>query len=786
MDEKLWVPYFKGQPAYILPPLSNYSDGPAGFKYATEACLDDAYAGFFFLAQFPKALVTAFRAQPKGAAFVMADERAVIRGTQCVGLSFGPDGALYGAEWGKSGFKLGNTGSVVKLDDPSAAGGPLRKPTQALLHEGPYKKTSDELRTLLGNADMRVRLDAQFELARRKDADVLTGVAFDAPAAPLMARIHALWGIGQLIDNRILDKAAATSVASKLLSQTCKDADLEIRAAGIKLLGQIVQIHGPVADDAAVIKMLDDSSPRVRYFVAVTLGKFADSKAVPALLKFAADNLPVDPYLRLAAAQGLAGCNSAEQLAAATVNPSVQVRLTAVVALRRMKDPAVAKFLGDKEELVVSEAAHAIHDDDSIPAALPALAALASRPNLTSEPLLRRVLNANLRLGRKEHIANLANFAADQRNPANLRVEAMDMLAQWEDPAVNDRVEGLYRTWPKRSAAEVKPIIGPMIPAILATQDADVSRTAAVLISKLKLEADDSMFAKWVADPARPVASRTAALGLLTGRKYSGLNASIDAALASTEPLLRAEALRVLVETDPARATQELAKAIAGSSIVEKQTAYRLLPDLKGASAEAMLSDALDKLVAGTLAPEVQLDVLESARELKSPSLKTRLSKYDASLSKSDPLAVFQPCLTGGDAQRGREVFTGHSDFSCISCHSVDGTGSTVGPNLAGIGVKPDKPRRYLLESLIVPSAYIVPGYGIASFTLKDGKTLSGFVRSEDTTTIHLTDLEGHASDIVKTNVQSHTPAVSMMPAMGANLTPEEIRDVIEYLTSLK
>jgi len=332
----------------------------------------------------------------------------------------------------------------------------------------------------------------------------------------------------------------------------------------------------------------------------------------------------------------------------------------------------------------------------------------------------------------------------------------------------------------------VKSVITPQIPAILATSDPNVSRAAAVLIDKLKLQTDDTVFAQWIGDAKRPAASRAAALHLLAGRKYAKLNEMIDTALASKEPKLRVEALHVLTESDPGRAATEIAAVLSGDSIPERQAAYQLLPELKTPKAQAMVAEALDKLLAGKLPAEVQLDVLDAAGKMKEPALADKLAKYEASLSKSDPLAPYQSCLAGGDAERGREVFTGHAEFACVSCHSTDGTGSTVGPNLAGIGSKPDKPRRYLLESMILPNAYIVPGYGVASFTLKDGRTLSGFVRSEDATTIHLLDLESHATTIAKAEVASRTDPTSMMPAMGANLTHEEIRDVIEYLESLK
>ena len=72
-----------------------------------------------------------------------------------------------------------------------------------------------------------------------------------------------------------------------------------------------------------------------------------------------------------AGASGIIGT----ELVARAVHPSATVRLIAVVALRRQGSPAVAEFLHDADALVVAEAARAIHDDASIPEALPALAA---------------------------------------------------------------------------------------------------------------------------------------------------------------------------------------------------------------------------------------------------------------------------------------------------------------------------------------------------------------------------------------------------------------------------
>ena len=87
---------------------------------------------------------------------------------------------------------------------------------------------------------------------------------------------------------------------------------------------------------------------------------------------------------------------------------------------------------------------------------------------------------------------------------------------------------------------------------------------------------------------------------------------------------------------------------------------------------------------------------------------------------------------------------------------------------------------------MIDPNAYIVPGYGMASFKLKDGTEVAAIVKSETADAVQLLDLEGKSTALKKSSIVSQTPVVSMMPAMGAILTRDEIRDVIEYLSSLK
>src|SRR5262249_49120826 len=146
--------------------------------------------------------------------------------------------------------------------------------------------------------------------------------------------------------------------------------------------------------------------PRVRAFAAVGLGKLRRREAVGPLVGLLRDNADRDPYLRHAAVMGLAGIGDINALVAAASDPSASARMGVLLALRRLEGPEIARFLDDPEPRLVVEAARAIYDVP-IASALPRLARQAVSET-ASEPLLRRVVNANARLGGAEHASTLA------------------------------------------------------------------------------------------------------------------------------------------------------------------------------------------------------------------------------------------------------------------------------------------------------------------------------------------------------------------------------------------
>ena len=769
MREGLWKPHFAGQAAYLLPALASYSDGPAGFRYDPGTAFGPAQRGMFFLNEFPSGKLRGFRVERAGASFKMVEARVLNAGVMGIGFSWHPDGSLFLADW-IGGYPLDGLGAVWRLDVAGGAARPERRETQGLLKVGFAKSADGELRARLGHADQRVRQGAQLELARRGRGTVLLAVAADAQA-PLLARIHGVWGYGQLL------RRGAGEVAGvlPLLAGT----DPELRAQTAKILGDAPKAAQPVAEK--LIPLLADSAPRVRLQAAIALGKLAVPAAVDALVAFA-EKEGADPVMRHGAVAGLTGCATPEQLAGHTASGSVPLRLISVVALRRQGSAKVADFLADAEGAVVEEAARAIHDDTSIPEALPALAALADTPGARSEVIVRRALNANLRLGTPAAAGRLVAFALDATRPAEMRREALTSLRVWHEPPPLDRVDGRARSF---KPAAVRDVLEPRLAALLALTDPALKTLAIETMIAQALRAGAGQIAAIADDAGAAGALRAQALRLLAGqhRGHPLFAATLDRALGAEAPAgLHMAALELLL---PERAEKLAAVApatLAHRSLPEKQHVLAQLAAAAHPAADAVLAQQAALLVEGQCPPTLQLDVIEAlrARSGANPALAAKWQAFNGSAGA----ATRQELLEGGSAAAGREIVTNHLNANCLACHSLTAGGSEVGPNLRTIGAQAARP--YLLEALLDPAAKIAVGYGLVGLTLKDSSVVSGTLARETPTAVTVRLLDGTMRTVARADIENQTAPVSIMPPMGTILQPRELRDVVAYLSSLK
>jgi len=780
VNERMWVPLHPDQPAHITPPLSNYSVGPGSLVYNPGTALNDSYKKHFFLIQFPVQKVSAFQTRPKGAGFEMIGEHTALSGMMASAVSFGPDGALYVADWDGM-WNPNGTGAIWRLDDAASAGSTERQQVKRILAQGMRERNTHEILQLLGHPDSRLRLRAQFELVRRHESRPLLEIATDK-SAPRLARIHALWGIGQL-----KDKVRPESLPFY-------DNDPEIRAQTAKIAGDLrLTSAAPVLH-----QLLGDARPRVRAFAATALSKAGSASSIPNLVRLLVSNDDQDAFIRHACVLALSGIGKTEPLAELASHPSKPVRIAAILALRRLHSPLVARFLTDSNVTVRREAIRAIHDDSSIPSALPALASLLPNAELNQdEAASRRVLSAAYRLGRPEDASALLQYALSDAHPEPLRVEALECLAAWDRTPELDRVEGsVRRTHPKdpSSARLGRRLIQENLEALFRQPTTALAESLARHISQQSLSVDPNLLtAIYHSERHDDVARIQALQALLATHSQEGLPL-LQSALQQDRPLIRLGAIRLLATTQPDQFASWLPQKFDSLSIPEKQISLSLLKPLTAPSLDALLTSQAESLLRHELPKELALDVLQAVAK-RAAALSSNpshpLARLASQLKPQGPTSdtpsspQLPEALFGGDPRRGKEIFKTHVGAQCVRCHDAGGPGKQVGPVLTGIASRVS--REYLLESLIAPSAQIAQGFETLSITLSNGDVLDGTKLQETSTSITLQTPEGEKRTVTLTNITSRsTNKLSSMPPMLDILTSFEIRDLVAFLSELK
>ncbi len=136
-----------------------------------------------------------------------------------------------------------------------------------------------------------------------------------------------------------------------------------------------------------------------------------------------------------------------------------------------------------------------------------------------------------------------------------------------------------------------------------------------------------------------------------------------------------------------------------------------------------------------------------------------------------------------GDAGRGRSVFQGKG--GCLSCHRVHGQGSRFAPDLSEIGAV--RPAHALENSLLDPTASMLPGNRSVRAVTSDGKTIAGRRLNEDTYSVQLIDAGERLVSLMKAELREYTVIKnSPMPSYKDRLGAQELADVVAYLQTLK
>ena len=134
-----------------------------------------------------------------------------------------------------------------------------------------------------------------------------------------------------------------------------------------------------------------------------------------------------------------------------------------------------------------------------------------------------------------------------------------------------------------------------------------------------------------------------------------------------------------------------------------------------------------------------------------------------------------------GDPTAGASTYR---NSGCAQCHTIDGQGGFLGPDLTNIGAK--RAVRHLRESLVNPSADIPLDYRTVEVIAKSGMSAKGVHLNEDEYSIHLRDTSGHLRSFMKNDLaEIKLSRQSLMPAYNS-LAEVDLENLVAYLSSLR
>lgn len=489
------------------------------------------------------------------------------------------------------------------------------------------------------------------------------------------------------------------------------------------LAARALASRGDRAAGGALVGLLKADAVHVRMAAAEALAHCGSAESVPAIWEALAST--ADRFLQHALIHSAWHLASEDALRAALLSPGARVQIAALRLLdqpprRTLTYPDLEPRLASSDEAAREAAVGILRKHaEWAPEAASLARALAHQATLTNagtERLRGLILAFPSHPGMQALVAALLE---DVAIPAARRSFLMETFAKMPHGE-------LPKAWAEALGKNVT------------SADPALRAAATRAIAALQLPQFDDALARLADDPNQPPATRLDAVrGIISRRKEL------------TAPAFALLADGLSVERDPL-SRLDPAQLLARARLDDAQKAR--LRDLAGN----------DPLVGPLLFPP----------------------DATATVEQRALLAGYEPVLTGGDPARGRELFAGK--VLCATCHQVGNDGGRAGPDLTKIGAI--RSRRDLLESIVLPGATFAQGYEPFVVTTKEGGALVGMLARQTADAIVVRDLTGAEQTVARQNVRSMERGLhSVMPAgLDRALTSEEFRDLMAYLESLR
>jgi putative heme-binding domain-containing protein len=152
---------------------------------------------------------------------------------------------------------------------------------------------------------------------------------------------------------------------------------------------------------------------------------------------------------------------------------------------------------------------------------------------------------------------------------------------------------------------------------------------------------------------------------------------------------------------------------------------------------------------------------------------------------------VKAPAKATGNALRGKDLFYG--DANCSLCHTVEGKGGRLGPDLTAVGGS--RTRDAIIDSVRDPSRRLAWGlteatkefpqeYECVTVVTGEGKEIKGVTLNEDSFSVQIMDANEQIHLLEKDKLRSFQKSrESAMPKYGADvLSDKDLQDIVAYM----
>jgi len=147
--------------------------------------------------------------------------------------------------------------------------------------------------------------------------------------------------------------------------------------------------------------------------------------------------------------------------------------------------------------------------------------------------------------------------------------------------------------------------------------------------------------------------------------------------------------------------------------------------------------------------------------------------------------------LPASDAASGERLFWA----SCGVCHSVNGRGGQLGPDLSRVGSRRSPSAlahkiRYASSYIasIYRGGYVIEGYQPVTLVISSGQRIRAVKKNEDAFSVQIMDANGRIQGYRKADLDDyHNDDTSLMPDFGPDRLPDpDLKNLVAYLVTLR